>query len=134
MRPHDDASEAVIDDASMPSPPFRCLVDGALATGVYRPRHDDVLVQIDGEDRIEIWRPDQVRGLLGLPLHFNTTCDRAGCSNAKHAGTSTRWCAACNQLPTCKACGAPIVDCDAGRGGYPCSEDRIHVVPTTAER
>lgn len=97
MNPRDASAMEFAIDVDLPSPPFRCLVDGELATGVYRPRHDDVLVQVDGADRIDVLRPDQVLGLVGQRLHFNTTCDRPGCSRGKHAGTSTRWCPACNR-------------------------------------
>lgn len=93
--PHDFESQVKLDETLMPSPMFRCMADGVPATGIYRPRHDDVLVQVDGEERIDIRHPTQVRSLIGGPLYFNTLCDRTGCSNTKPAGTPTCWCASC---------------------------------------
>lgn len=90
--PHDFEAQPWIDE--MPSPTFRCKVDGATATGIYRPRHDDVLVQVDGEEQIQILLPAQVRSLIDEPLCFNTRGHRGLCSDTTPAATPA---CCCNQ-------------------------------------
>ena len=55
------------------------------------------------------------------PTYDNLSCDRCGASKAP--GTPIRWCTACDELPTCPHCSEPTEDCEAGKGGWPCSDD-----------